>query len=364
MAEITLKRIQWIDCAKAVAITAVAVDHCNRVIYTNPAIAKASYFSVTLFIFLSGITAWNSSFKSGQVNRGGGGVICRQFLKLRGIGVQYALATFLLQIYYQRFFDLKSYLSYLLNFSIQGPYYFLLIFIQLKLVSPALITWCHICNRRRGAIGWHLGTVASLCWLCSILVRYTFMLPVHGGGKHLLGGTYLLVYYLGILMANLNWFHCSTKMLKGILICSSALWIFWWQVICNDKTAFLDQCVAKYWGKGFNPPSIQYIIFALITLFLLYSLFTLAEQLHAKLIDHMISVFAFLGRYTLYTFMYHLAVRDFMITAFPAIQSNIWLLRLAVFVPMLTFPVIAANGIQRLRAYIEIKYEKIKTTEG
>ena len=73
MAEITLKRIQWIDCAKAVAITAVAVDHCNRVIYTNPAIAKASYFSVTLFIFLSGITAWNSSFKSGQVNRGGGG---------------------------------------------------------------------------------------------------------------------------------------------------------------------------------------------------------------------------------------------------------------------------------------------------
>lgn len=73
MAEITLKRIQWIDCAKAVAITAVAVDHCNRVIYTNPAIAKASYFSVTLFIFLSGITAWNSSFKSGQVNPGGGG---------------------------------------------------------------------------------------------------------------------------------------------------------------------------------------------------------------------------------------------------------------------------------------------------
>ena len=92
MAEITLKRIQWIDCAKAVAITAVAVDHCNRVIYTNPAIAKASYFSVTLFIFLSGITAWNSSFKSGQVNRGGGGGgIIKKFFKIKCFWVEFEI---------------------------------------------------------------------------------------------------------------------------------------------------------------------------------------------------------------------------------------------------------------------------------
>lgn len=74
MAEVTLKRIQWIDCAKAVAIVAVAVDHSNRVIYTNPAIAKASYFSVTLFILLSGITTQKMSANKIHMSlRGGGG---------------------------------------------------------------------------------------------------------------------------------------------------------------------------------------------------------------------------------------------------------------------------------------------------
>lgn len=44
----SMNRQTWIDCAKAIAIMAVAVDHCNGMLYTNPIIAQASYFSVSL----------------------------------------------------------------------------------------------------------------------------------------------------------------------------------------------------------------------------------------------------------------------------------------------------------------------------
>ena len=56
----SMNRQTWIDCAKAIAIMAVAVDHCNGMLYTNPIIAQASYFSVSLFVLLSGLTAWLS----------------------------------------------------------------------------------------------------------------------------------------------------------------------------------------------------------------------------------------------------------------------------------------------------------------
>lgn len=50
------KREEWIDCAKLVAIAAVIVDHCNGFLYTKPIVATASYYSVSLFVLLSGVS--------------------------------------------------------------------------------------------------------------------------------------------------------------------------------------------------------------------------------------------------------------------------------------------------------------------
>ena len=36
------KEIKWINCAKAIAIIAVLVDHTNGILYSNPNIATAS----------------------------------------------------------------------------------------------------------------------------------------------------------------------------------------------------------------------------------------------------------------------------------------------------------------------------------
>lgn len=53
----SIERKRWIDCAKLMAIIAVAVDHTNRLFYTSKIIAQASYYSVSLFILLAGIGA-------------------------------------------------------------------------------------------------------------------------------------------------------------------------------------------------------------------------------------------------------------------------------------------------------------------
>ena len=68
-----IHRIQWIDCAKTMAMTAVVVDHCYGILYTNIGVLWLSAYSVPLFVLLSGISAWNSSSVKAQVTGGGGG---------------------------------------------------------------------------------------------------------------------------------------------------------------------------------------------------------------------------------------------------------------------------------------------------
>ncbi len=55
------KEIKWINCAKLVAILAVMIDHTNGILYTNPDIAMLSYFSVSLFIIISGMMSFFSN---------------------------------------------------------------------------------------------------------------------------------------------------------------------------------------------------------------------------------------------------------------------------------------------------------------
>ena len=68
--QITSGRIKWIDCAKTMAIMGVIVDHTNQLLYTNQAIARASYFAVGVLVLWAGIMAHNTTPVGG-----GGGVL-------------------------------------------------------------------------------------------------------------------------------------------------------------------------------------------------------------------------------------------------------------------------------------------------
>lgn len=79
-----IHRIQWIDCAKTMAMTAVVVDHCYGILYTNIGVLWLSAYSVPLFVLLSGISAWNSSSVKAQVT--GGGALAAAVKTARGAG--------------------------------------------------------------------------------------------------------------------------------------------------------------------------------------------------------------------------------------------------------------------------------------
>lgn len=68
------KQIEWINGAKFVAILAVLVDHTYGILYNNPDIAKATYFSVALFVLLSGMTSYLSDMRYMKNGEGGVGL--------------------------------------------------------------------------------------------------------------------------------------------------------------------------------------------------------------------------------------------------------------------------------------------------
>lgn len=85
-----------------------------------------------------------------------------------------------------------------------------------------------IFNRRKWKYIWHIMTIIVFCYGSSILIRFAYILPVHGGGKYLFGGTYIILYYLGIVSVYVKIFNRTAKQRMYILIFSTAGWISWW----------------------------------------------------------------------------------------------------------------------------------------
>ena len=54
------KSVVWIDCAKFLAILAVLIDHGKGILYEGETTQYISFFSVSVFFFLSGMTTWYS----------------------------------------------------------------------------------------------------------------------------------------------------------------------------------------------------------------------------------------------------------------------------------------------------------------
>lgn len=149
---------KWINVGKFLAILAVMVDHTNGVLYINQGIAYGSYFSVSLFILLMGITTYYSYEKS-KITLGK-----KVMQRIKGIAIPYIVATVISSIFIYHFFDLQMILQMLLQFS--GPHYFVLLYVQLLLVSPVMFVVVHWCESRT-------------CRLCCYLGEFLF-----GGGYY------------------------------------------------------------------------------------------------------------------------------------------------------------------------------------
>lgn len=315
------KEIKWINCAKFMAIIAVLVDHTNGILYTNYNIALASYYSVALFILISGMMCWESNRRH-DLNW------IHTFVRAsKNIFASYFLATFIYQIYIFRYFDLYDFLNYVISFNMSGPFYYVLLYLQLMLVSRFIYTV--ICRMERifqsspaANILAEIISGGGILFISYLTTNYTNILNVYGGGGRLLGGTYLLLFYMGMLFAKHNLFK-KFQLKKSIMIAAgcSVLWCVWWKIVCDAPFA-LDAKLP--FGAGGNPPSISIGVMAIITLFLSYGVFTLIACF--KYTEWAVIFTAWIGKHTLYIFLYHRLFLDFVLGKHILIQ-NIWFRR-------------------------------------
>jgi hypothetical protein len=164
-------------------------------------------------------------------------------------------------------------------------------------------------------------------------IKYTFMLSVPAG--YMLGGTYLVLYYMGMVFASKNFkilnktVHCCIAVVTLILVISWYMFIYHNNFAIDSKLPF---------GFGFNPPSVSLGIYGLLMGLFLFFAITLIECVDNVVVQTVIKILAKLGNYSLYIFLYHSLVRSIILRVL--ISNNIWVKRLILFPAMLLGPCI------------------------
>lgn len=291
------ERVLWIDCIKFVAILAVITNHLQNIAYSSGLIESASFFSVTVFVLASGITSFYSIQRHIECS-----VWTELGRKLRAILIPYMIATFLYQIVFERFFSIHVYLRHLIKFDASGPFYFVAFYIQLILVAPLLyklLIWVSKTKHVR----WGYVIIFGCILLVSVLaMNYTSMFDSYGGARYLLGGTYLVVYLLGMFFAHMRIESIRIKAKKSIFIGLCSLCIIYFCYIKLSQFA-LDKLFP--FGEGRNPPGILLIGYAVLVFAVLFSFFSILEQKENKVVKMALLWMAKIGQNSLFIFLYH-----------------------------------------------------------
>jgi len=298
---VPLKRQNWISIAKLVAIVAVIIDHTNGLLYIDRRISLFSYFSVSLFVFLSGVTSFYSNRRHYNERR-----IKETVRRVSDLLVPYAIATALYQTYNSRGFDLKTCTSQLLGFNASGSFYFVFFFLQLLIISPFLYDIVVYFNRKKYPLIWHIISIIVGVVISIFSLKYTFMLPVHGGGKYIFGATYIVLYYIGMWFASKD-LKITGKIVHILLTGLSLILLIAWYLFIYHNNFAIDSKLP--FGNGFNPPSVSLGVYGLLMGLFLFLAITLIERFDNVVLQKVVRILSKLGNYSLYIFLYHSLVK-------------------------------------------------------
>lgn len=318
MDKIMKKRVNWIDLFKAFAIIAVIIDSTYYYdLFKNPIIQYFSSFSVTLFIFMAGITSALSISKRKNID-------AKYFYsRLLTILIPYTIATLIYHlINHNGSFSLPIFFTSLITFSASPQFYFVVFYIQLVLVSGILYS---LLNHRPG---WFQVLILILIGFCTIyLNNNTMLLDIYGGGAKLLGGSYFFVFAMGMaFILNIDYLN-QNKSLIWMFVLSSLLFV-----------GFLQ---SKYYMVMFsNPPNVYLILFSFSLFGIICPIYRIVERF--TFIQKIEIPILLIGRYSLYIFLYHLLFLNFgkiiaTSLGFEHVKLlyRIWMLFMAVFPPIL-----------------------------
>lgn len=239
---------------------------------------------------------------------------------------------------------------YLIHFNISGPYYFVLLYIQLMLFNSLLYSLLKRCPYSVRGYLREVFIMSCIMVLSSWTTNYTNILNVYGGGGKLFGGTYLVLYFLGMLVAKHGWLNEISPAKSSIMfIVFGMIWFWFWRFVCRHGL-ILEKYVP--FGDGFNPPGITFIIFAFCMLFMTFGIFTLLEQ--TRCLSWMSLLAGWIGKHTLYVFLYHKLILDFFLLKFLSelTDFNIWLARFVFFFFMIMGSIVIEVSINFIQKFI------------
>lgn len=333
----------WLNCAKAAAIIAVLVDHTLGILYTNPEVQLASDYAVSLFIISAGITSYMSNSRS-KLNW-----FKAYYKSVKKVVVAYLICSAICLIIKTHGFDLKVYVHQLIHFSAALPLYFVSLYLQVMLVGRFFYRILQKCPRNIKGYIWEVIVFGIVFCIASISTNYTQIMDIYAGGGKVLGGTYLILFYLGMLMAKHNVF-VKVSMVKSILIWGgfSLSWLLWWKNL-NPIRWIIDEMVPL--GDGYDTPSITIMVFAVLTIFAIYGACEILEKIEVT--RWIIQVGSWLGEHTLYIFMCHATILYFWFIPY-LIIDNIWLKRVVYMGLMIIIPLGIEYGIKLFNEKVKI----------
>lgn len=169
------KEIGWLNFLKGIAIMAVVFDHMHKFLYQSEYLWSLSFYSVTLFTFVAGITSCLSMEKRMRLDCYD---LAYTWKRLKKILIPYAVATAFYVFAKNQFFDFKTYLEALVTFSGAAPFYFIVYFVQLIVAAPLLFLVIYKIKRKSLHVLFLIGT-AVFSGLC---LKFTYIIKTWGGG--------------------------------------------------------------------------------------------------------------------------------------------------------------------------------------
>lgn len=340
------EQIKWLNCAKAVAIIAVLIDHTTGILYSSQTIATASYFSVSLFILIAGMTSYLSDSRHAES-------CCLNFVRsTRKIIEAYIIAAGVFTILSSKGFDLLKYLSHLIHFDASLPHYFVLLYVQLMVVNRFLFNLLQTIDKKKNTALFELLLLLAITGFSVFTTNYTNILDVYGGGGKLFGGTYLILYYIGMLIAKHRWLNRTTARKSGaLLVLGGAGFFAWLTTIIHYGQPSIDANLP--FGEGFNPPGICFSVLALTMMIFCFGLFSLMESF--SFMQVAVNSLNWIGKNTLCIFLYHelflIASMRFGIDTL--MEHNAWAARILCYGVMLFGPILLNAVIDRFVTFVK-----------
>lgn len=313
------ERERWIDCTKFIAVLAVMVDHSWGVLQLNQDIWYASFPATSLFVLISGMM----SYRTGVKHQNECWLQCF-WSRSKQILTAYCIASFFYVTAAEAFFDLSAYLSALTHFNAALPFYYVCLFLQLMLIAVPLERVIRSLPRSQKGYFIELLLGTGILLLSIWTTNYTNILNIHGGGGKLFGGTYLFLFFLGMIFEKHGLLSRTARSRKksAILLCVFGLLCFLlWRFLCRDWYVF-DRHLP--FGEGINPPGFSLMLLSILCLFFFCGLFSLLESWSVG--RWIVTGLGWLGQHTLYIFLYHQFIMNHLLNhIFLRLQTITWI---------------------------------------